>query len=405
MELSPMQPKSLFLTTALLAAPFAGCGPGALSEEGALPPVELQAEDLTLQNCSILTPLAVTAIGDDGDGNGPSNTQDDNLATRWSHLGPGSWLQFDLGAAKSVGGAAVAWHLGNQRTSPFSLSVSSDGTAFTSVYSGTSSGTTTAAETYRFSTRTVRYVRLNVDGNSASLWSSIAEARLCAGEQASASPAVVWRGDFETGSISQWSHSQAVSADRLQVVNSPARQGSYAIKATVKQGDDPINSSGNRNELVYMSREPVNSEFYYRWSTRFAPDFPSVKTWQLFTQWHHEGSSGSPPVEFYVYGEEIRLSVGGNTPVIVWKTPLVRNAWHDFIFHVKWAADATVGFVELYHNGQLVLPKRQIATMFSGMLNYLKVGLYRSDTVQPVGVVYHDGWVQARTLEAVLAEP
>ncbi|MDC0709957.1 heparin lyase I family protein [Stigmatella sp. ncwal1] len=402
-----MNKKSLFLTTALLAAPFTGCGPGAPSEEDASLPVDTQAEGLTLQNCTALTPTAVTAIGDDGDGSVASNTQDDNLATRWSHLGPGSWIQYDLGSAKNISGAAVAWHMGNTRTSPFSLAVSTDGSQFTSVYSGTSSGTTTAAETYRFTEKSARYLRIRVDGNSASQWSSITEARVCATPQAAPAPSpnVVWRGDFETGSISQWSHTQAVSADRLQIVNSPARQGSYAIKATVQQGDDPINSSGNRNELVYMSHEPVNSEFYYRWSTRFAANFPSVKTWQLFTQWHHEGCCGSPPVEFYVYGEEIRLSIGGNSPVIVWTTPLVRDAWHDFIFHVKWSADASVGFVELYHNGKIVLPKRKIATMFSDSLNYLKVGLYRSDTVQPVGVVYHDGWVQARTLEAVLAEP
>ncbi|ADO74388.1 heparin lyase I family protein [Stigmatella aurantiaca] len=400
-----MSKKSLFLATALLAAPFTGCGPGALSEEDAPLPVDTQAEELTLQNCTALTPTAVTAIGDDGAGSVASNTQDDNLATRWSHLGPGSWIQYDLGSAKTLSGAAVAWHQGNTRTSPFSLSVSTDGSQFTSVYSGTSSGTTTAAETYRFAEKSARYLRIRVDGNSSSQWSSITEARVCGAQQAVPSPNVVWRGDFETGSISQWSHTQAVSADRLQIVNSPARQGSYAIKATVQQGDDPINSSGNRNELVYMSHEPVNSEFYYRWSTRFAANFPSAKTWQLFTQWHHEGCCGSPPVEFYVYGEEIRLSIGGNSPVIVWKTPLVRDTWHDFIFHVKWSPDASVGFVELYHNGQIVLPKRKIATMFSGSLNYLKVGLYRSDTVQPVGVVYHDGWMQARTLEAVLAEP
>jgi hypothetical protein len=58
--------------------------------------------------------------------------------------------------------------------------------------------------------------------------------------------------------------------------------------------------------------------------------------------------------------------------------------------------------VELYHQGQLVLPKRNIATMFPGMLNYLKVGLYRSDTVSQVGVVYHDGWVMGRSLADVL---
>ncbi len=53
-------------------------------------------------------------------------------------------------------------------------------------------------------------------------------------------------------------------------------------------------------------------------------------------------------------------------------------------------------------NGQLVMPKRYIATQFSGQLNYLKVGLYRNDTVAPTGVVYHDGWVMARSLSDVM---
>jgi hypothetical protein len=69
---------------------------------------------------------------------------------------------------------------------------------------------------------------------------------------------------------------------------------------------------------------------------------------------------------------------------------------------VKWSADASVGFVELYLNGKLVMPKRPIATMFSGQLNYLKMGLYRSDTITADGVVYHDNWVMGRSLSDVL---
>ena len=38
-----------------------------------------------------------------------------------------------------------------------------------------------------------------------------------------------------------------------------------------------------------MTRETEGYEYYYRWSTMFDSDFPSEKTWQLFTQWHHEG--------------------------------------------------------------------------------------------------------------------
>ena len=135
----------------------------------------------------------------------------------------------------------------------------------------------------------------------------------------------------------------------------------------------------------------------------FAADFPSVRTWQLFTQWHHDGCCGSPPVEFFVHGEEMRLRLTDS--VTVWTAPLVRGVWHEFIFHVKWSADPSVGFVELWHNREQVLPKRNLATMYAGMNNYLKLGLYRNDTIAQVGVVYHDGFIQATRLEDVLPPP
>jgi hypothetical protein len=214
---------------------------------------------------------------------------------------------------------------------------------------------------------------------------------------------IVWRGDFETGNISQYTRAQWMGPDRLQVVQSPVHQGRYALKATVRQGDDPINSSGNRNELVRQGYEKEGSEYYYRWQVMFPPDYPSVRAWQIFTQWHHEGCCGSPPVEFFVYGEELRLTLTNS--VTPWKTKLERGVWQDFLFHVKWSPDPAVGFVELWHNGQRVLSRYAHATMYPGDGIYLKLGLYRSDTVQPVGVVYHDGFVQATRLEDVLPPP
>ena len=44
--------------------------------------------------CEKLPVVAVTAIGNDG--NVPSNVLDNNLNTRWSNLGTGSWIQLDL---------------------------------------------------------------------------------------------------------------------------------------------------------------------------------------------------------------------------------------------------------------------------------------------------------------------
>ncbi|WNG29095.1 carbohydrate-binding protein [Cystobacter fuscus] len=392
--------RTLLLADLLLVIAVSACGAPNTSDTGGTPDSHVAdaSTNLVMQNCTPLTATSVLASGNDG--NVPQNTMDDQLGTRWSNLGKGSWIDYDLGSLKSMQGVAIAWHEGNLRANTFMISVSPDGMSYTPVYSGTSTGTTTAAETYTFSTLTSRRLRITFQGNTLNEWASIAEARVCAGP-ASAS-GVVWKADFETKDRSQWDSEQMVSADRLAVVTSPVRQGSYALKATVKQGDDPINSSGNRNELIRMTNEPSGSEYYYRWSTMFATDFPSAKTWQLFTQWHQSGDSGSPPVEFYVYGEEVRLNIGGSPGTIVWKTPLVRGKWHDFIFHVKWSASASVGFVELYYDGQLVLPKKYIATQFSGQVNYLKVGLYRSDTVAPTGVVYHDNWMMARGLQDVL---
>lgn len=220
-----------------------------------------------------------------------------------------------------------------------------------------------------------------------------------------ATASTVWRGDFETGNLSQWDREQTVSSSRLLVVDSTVREGRYALKTTVRQGDDPINASGNRNELLYLDREPAGSEFFYKWSTLFPKSFPRSPRWQIFTQWHHEGSSGSPPLEFYVVDDQLRFRVGGSTGKIVWKAPLQRELWNDFVLHVKWSPDPKVGFVELYHNGKVVLPLTKVATQYSGQRNYLKLGLYRDASIAPEGVLFHDGFIQATRLEDVMPAP
>jgi hypothetical protein len=390
--------KALLFVSPLLVITFIACGPQDLESMEELS-LESAESELSVQNCS---PLSSTSVIDNGnDGNVAAFTLDDRLDTRWSRFGKGSWIDHDLGSSRTISGVAIAWYQGNTRANTFTISTSTDGYSYTQVYSGRSSGTTTAAETYAFSARTARRVRITVNGSTLNDWASIAEVRAC-GTTSTSTPTtsgIVWRGDFETGNYSQWTKAQIVSADRMQAVTSPVRQGRYSMKVTVRQGDDPISSSGNRNELVKLTREPSGSEYYYKWSTMFASDFPSVSTWQLFAQWHHEGSSGSPPVEFFVYGEEIRLNVRGT---LVWKAPLVRGAWQDFVFHVKWSSSSSTGFVELYHNGRLVLPRRYIATQFSGYLNYLKLGLYRNESISRTGVLYHDGFIMTKQASDVL---
>ncbi|HEY8208206.1 MAG TPA: heparin lyase I family protein, partial [Myxococcaceae bacterium] len=68
--------------------------------------------------------------------------------------------------------------------------------------------------------------------------------------------------------------------------------------------------------------------------------------------------------------------------------------------HIKWSANQNVGFVELWYDGKLVVPKRFVQTLYgSGDTNYLKMGLYRDAQTDPTQVLFHDGVVQATTYE------
>ena len=110
--------------------------------------------------------------------NVPANTIDTILRTRWSALGAEQWIQFDLGAQRSVSQVTIAWHEGNRRRATFAVQVSLDGEAWTEVYRGNSSGTTTTAEATPFPETSAQYVRIVGQGNTANMWNSITEVQI-----------------------------------------------------------------------------------------------------------------------------------------------------------------------------------------------------------------------------------
>lgn len=84
---------------------------------------------------------------------------------------------------------------------------------------------------------------------------------------------------------------------------------------------------------------------------------------------------------------------------------MVRGVWHDFTWHVKWSSDPNQGFVELYYNGDLVVPLTNCATMYPGMQVYLKQGLYRNANIVPDGIVFHDAMIKGDWLDDVMPPP
>ncbi|MFF5173793.1 polysaccharide lyase family 7 protein [Micromonospora sp. NPDC000089] len=144
-------------------------------------PLALLAAGLTAvpaaQAATALPVAGVTASADDG--NVPGNTLDGDLATRWSAQGSGAWIRFDLGAATTVGSIGIAWHRGDERTSSFAVQTSADAVSWNTVISQrNSSGSTVQQETYGFTDRAARYVRVVGYGNTVNDWTSITEARV-----------------------------------------------------------------------------------------------------------------------------------------------------------------------------------------------------------------------------------
>ncbi len=124
--------------------------------------------------CSNQSISAVKAKGAQS-GNPASNAIDNNLNTRWSKEGTGSWIRLDLGSQKTVCRVDIAWYKGNERINSFYISVSKDAKSFTKIFTGKSSGTTSAIEKYDVPDKKARYIRITFTGNDVNKWASITE--------------------------------------------------------------------------------------------------------------------------------------------------------------------------------------------------------------------------------------
>lgn len=230
------------------------------------------------------------------------------------------------------------------------------------------------------------------------------------------SATVLWNGDGQTGDFSQWFSLQAIPGDAA-VLSPPDGSPGLAARFAVHSGDDPINSTGERAE-TRASQEQTDGyeghESWYGWSTYFPSDFnPPTGSWNIFTQFHETNADGCPPnIAFQADTSKsptrIKVRVrGGSTALCkpssdrIWRpATLMTDTWYRFVVHVRWSSDPAVGFVELWLNGQRVVPLTALATLYVGQGSYLKQGFYRSDS-SLTSVIYHRGAKRGDSYNAV----
>lgn len=207
---------------------------------------------------------------------------------------------------------------------------------------------------------------------------------------------ILWNGDWETGDTSQWSiHAGGHWGNSsVTVVTSPVRQGTYAGKLTL----NPTSGASSARAEISSSQQNTGGypgqEWYYSWSAYF-PSNPDKTTgwgqWNDFTQWMDMRHNCSPPLQFDVspglpdyidISNIINPQQSGNCTESVHKSykliNLIYDQWIDFTVHIKWSEDPTVGFAEVWVNGQHLLPKTYMQTLDPGSTGvYMEQAMYR----------------------------
>lgn len=208
---------------------------------------------------------------------------------------------------------------------------------------------------------------------------------------------VIWRADFETGKTDQWKNPPKV--DAVKVVTSPVREGKFALRIdgtnAARKGDN------DRIEFQHQPKPPgtaEGTERYFGWSV-YLP--------QKLTNDHHSlgyfeaRNSWSQLMAFEASGEDIRYST--RVPYTLhWtgKGKLTPGRWHEFAVHVLWSRDSKKGFVEVWFDGENVVPKTMTATLKDENPAFFQIGLFRKTTEVPETIIL-DHVVEATTLADV----
>ncbi|MEZ5099299.1 MAG: polysaccharide lyase [Thermoleophilia bacterium] len=211
---------------------------------------------------------------------------------------------------------------------------------------------------------------------------------------------ILWRGGFEAALDRQWTDVHVQADDRIALVADPVRLGKRSARFEVRPGDT-VNPKwgGELAQVLQTTEEQAGQESWWAWSVLFPEDFPTTSGWCVFAEWHQTGlpnvPQGPAPINFDCSDDGYRLIVrGGDEPdweQRVFPLPqLERGQWHDFLFHVRWSPDPD-GFVQLWIDGEEVIPRTSLRTSYRDQGLYLKAGLYR-DASPDTAVLYLDGF-------------
>lgn len=230
----------------------------------------------------------------------------------------------------------------------------------------------------------------------AAAWSAAPGAAGEAGAAATLESRVIWTGNYESGDFTQWERVlRETITGGARIVGKPVAEGQYAARfelgpqsvynwSRLEAHQPDTDASGGR----------YGSETWYRWA-EYVPSssqFARHRSFNHLVQWHPaldcfgaalsvNGLARSPVhLIFNVRGGDI-VRLGGGCDLQYERAfdlgPLPRDRWLRFRLHIRWHADPSVGFVELWMNGGRKIKRTYLATAPPDVHHYVRQGIYR----------------------------
>lgn len=219
-----------------------------------------------------------------------------------------------------------------------------------------------------------------------------------------ASAEVYWRGNFETGDLTQWSY--LLNPAGISLSSEHNAEGRYAAHVTIEGTPGYLwknNPALNRVELQYRpepKRNAEGSDLYFGWSFMLP---------ELFALSRHEfGYWESAPgfhqiMRFNLSGESISFQMTAMQEPL-WKSDaaIQANRWYDIAMHVHWSTDPAKGYVSVWFDGDSVVARAPARTLVAGDDRvFIQLGILR-DVTDTVEEIYLDNALAASSIEDIL---
>ena len=254
------------------------------------------------------------------------------------------------------------------------------------------------------------------------------------------SPQLVFDGGFESGRPAPWGppiyNTKHPRSEQLQIVTSPVRQGKYAAKLTVHDGDKARGLDGERVQMPRPCRQETmeveGRDYWYAWSTMFSEDWQPLTPpddWLVIIDWHSTYDDVCQLLQIEMDASnalKAKMLTGEVTGYNCFDGPgtaykheevivkeITPGKWNDFIIHVYWTTSEN-GVVEIWHKLEgdaaftKVMDVSGVPTLqYQGdpaayRPPYLILAHYRSDSQKHTSVLYHDGFRQSLTAEGLV---